>query len=259
MTVKKKKTTVKPSVTTKANQVVIPKVSLPRSKSAVNGNNGDNGNGNGNGNGEIYEIMERKDEQQIVAELQGRYLDEFVYEFEMEGKKITGLSWLGVQEASRALGGIDIEIMERKEGEAKTENLDWKWIEFVIKAKDVNTDSARLGIKRQYNKGRRKDGKIYDIPFYTEIALSKAQRNAIRSLLPQTLIKAWIQTHRKGATEKDIQAGQRVIQETRAQIARYNCTECNGAITPAVADYSIRNYGKEMCMNCQSSVRAQLN
>ena len=179
--------------------------------------------------------------------------------FDMDGKKVTGLSWLGVQEASRALGGIDIEIMERKEGEAKTESLDWKWIEFVVKAKDVNTDSARLGIKRQYNKGRRRDGKIYDIPFYTEIALSKAQRNAIRSLLPQTLIKAWIQTHRKGATEKDIQAGQKVIQETRAQIARYNCAECNGAITPAVADYSIRNYGKEMCMSCQSNNRGQLN
>ena len=62
-----------------ANQIVVPKVILPKKKSAVNGSNGDNGN-----NGEVYEIMERKDEQQIIAELQGRYLDEFVYEFEQE-------------------------------------------------------------------------------------------------------------------------------------------------------------------------------
>ena len=72
MTVKKKKTTPKPRVATKANQVVIPKVSLPRRKSAVNGDN-HNGN-NGNGNGEIYEIMERKDEQNKISFSKGSSL-----------------------------------------------------------------------------------------------------------------------------------------------------------------------------------------
>jgi len=238
----KKKTTRQP----KANQIVVPKVILPKKRSAVNGSNGDNGN-----NGEVYEIMERKDEQQIIAELQGRYLEEFVYEFTQDGKPVTGLSWLGVQEASRSIGGIDIEIVERKEGEEKAGDLEWKWIEFVVKANDINTGSSRLGVKRQYNKGRRRDGKIYDIPFYTEIALSKAQRNAIRALLPQTLIKAWIQMHRKGATKKDIQAGEEAVEQVRTQIASHYCSDCKIQITKTVADYSMKNYGFELCMDCQ--------
>ena len=247
-TIVKKKTTRQP----KANQIVIPKVILPKKKPAVNGDNSENGNGN---NGEVYEIMERKDEQQIIAELQGRYLDEFVYEFEQEGKPVTGLSWLGVQEASRSIGGIDIEIVDRKEGEEKAGNLEWKWVEFVVKAVDVNTSSSRLGVKRQYNKGRRRDGKIYDIPFYTEIALSKAQRNAIRALLPQTLIKAWIQMHRKGATKQDIKAGEKTIEQVRSQIASHYCSDCKIQITKTVADYSMKNYGFELCMNCQKKYK----
>ena len=199
---------------------------------------------------QVYEIMERKDEQQIVAELEGRYLEEFVYEFPQDGKLVTGLSWLGVQEASRSLGGIDVEILEQKEGE--TDSI--RWIEFVVKATDVYTGSSRMGIKRQYAKGRRRNGTVYDIPFYTEIALSKAQRNAIRALIPQTLIKAWIQAHRAGASNKDVQAGQAMIDQTvqsRSQAQAFQCTDCQAGINQAIVTYSEKNFGSALCMTCQ--------
>lgn len=207
-------------------------------------------------NNQIYEIMERKDEMQIIAELQGKYLDEFVYEFPQEGKQVMGLSWLGVQEASRVMGGIQTEIVERKEG--KDEERGTKWVEIVVKAIDIHTGTSRLGIKRQHNRGRRKDGKIFDIPFYTEIALAKAQRNAIRALLPQTLIKAWIQIHRKGATKTEKKEAEKEIEKVKEEVqeSTYSkCGDCQVKISPKVSQYSLEHYGMELCFDCQKKYK----
>jgi len=63
---------------------------------------------------ELYLAMEKRDEGQIVAVLEGRYLEEFVYEFELGGRKVTGLSWIGIQEASREYGGIECKLLEER-------------------------------------------------------------------------------------------------------------------------------------------------
>jgi len=54
-----------------------------------------------NGETGAYELMERRDDEQILAELQGRFLDEYVYEISQDGHQVTGLSWIGTKEASR--------------------------------------------------------------------------------------------------------------------------------------------------------------
>ena len=140
---------------------------------------------------EIYEMLDKRDEQQIIQTLQGRYLDEFIYSFtDKAGKEVVGLSWLGVQEASREYGGIRVPIdkVQRKETDGE--------IEFLVEAIDERTGSSRLGLKCQPKKKRLKTGFLLDDPFYKETCLSKAQRNAIRALLPQTLIKEWVERHR---------------------------------------------------------------
>ena len=78
--------------TTTRKEIVVPQVALPQKRgrrpaprteavmSAVS-----------EAQENVYELMDRKDDQQILAELQGRFLDEYVYEFPQDGKTVTGL------------------------------------------------------------------------------------------------------------------------------------------------------------------------
>ena len=160
----------------------------------------------------VYELMDRKDDQQILAELQGRFLDEYVYEFPQDGKTVTGLSWIGTKEASREYGGIQVPLEKLK---IITE--DDKSVTVAVESFDVYTGTSRIGIKRQQKHIRLRDGKVIENPFYFEQAVSKAQRNAINAVIPYTFVKAWIQLKRKGATPKQIQEAEQKIQEIKEQ------------------------------------------
>ncbi|KKN74091.1 hypothetical protein LCGC14_0394310 [marine sediment metagenome] len=141
---------------------------------------------------EMYLVMERRDEAQIVEALEGRYIEEFVYEFESGGRKVTGLSWMGIQEASREYGGIVCPIEKMIMKLTKTH------VAVTIEAKDIKTGSVRIGHSKQQRRMSLRSGKFLDDEFAEQKAISKAQRNAIRQLLPQTLLKQWIERHRSG-------------------------------------------------------------
>lgn len=143
---------------------------------------------------DVYQIMDQRDEAQIVAALEGRYLDDFVYEVDSGGDKVIGLSWIGIQEASRAYGGIQCRILEERE--TKTHVI------VTVEAKDMKTGSARVGRSRQAILRQLPSGKLQMDPFTDVKAISKAQRNAIRQLLPQVLMKQWIDRYRSKDNEK---------------------------------------------------------
>jgi len=134
-------------------------------------------------NVDVFALMDKRDETQIVETLQGRYLQEFVYSFQQEGHLVTQLSWLGIQEASRAFGGLKCDV----EKETETEET----IRIVIRATDTRTNASRFGVAQQEKKMMTKLG-VMDDKFAWQKAYSKAQRNALRQLLPQTLLKEWI-------------------------------------------------------------------
>ena len=160
----------------------------------------------------VYELMDRKDDQQILAELQGRFLDEYVYEFPQDGKTVTGLSWIGTKEASREYGGIQVPLEKLK---IITE--DDKSVTVAVESFDVYTGTSRIGLKRQQKHLRLRDGRVLENPFYFEQAVSKAQRNAINAVIPYTFVKAWIQLKRKGATPRQIQEAEQQIQDIKEQ------------------------------------------
>jgi len=139
---------------------------------------------------ELYLAMEKRDEGQIVAALEGRYLEDFVYEMEVSGRKVTGLSWIGIQEASREYGGIECKLLEERSTDLH--------IIVTIEAKDIKTGSVRIGRSKQPHRMKLKSGKFVTDDFCDVKAISKAQRNAIRQLLPQTLLKQWIDHHLAG-------------------------------------------------------------
>ena len=137
---------------------------------------------------DVYQLMDQRDEAQIVATLEGMYLDEFVYEMDSGGRPIVGLSWIGIQEASRAYGGIQCRILEEQETETH--------VVVTVEAKDIKTGSVRVGRSRQALMRRLPSGQLQIDSFADVKAVSKAQRNAIRQLLPQALLKQWIDRYR---------------------------------------------------------------
>ena len=136
-------------------------------------------------------------------------MEEFIYEFCRRHKwhngvrtsectckdLVVGISWFGIQEASRTYGRIQVPIEKAKARDTGDE------IEFMVEAVDTQTNSSRIGISSQSKMMRTQQGAVRDA-FATQKALSKAQRNAIKQLLPQTMLKEWIQRHRNGGNGK---------------------------------------------------------
>ena len=187
--------------------LVIPKVTLPPETKLPEAKS--NGNGpESDGTHEAYSLFEARDEAQIVDSLKGRYLESFVYRFcrvhkSVDGKlppechcsgAVVGLSVTGVFEAAREYRGIQVPV--EKVIKKETDDL----VEVMVEAVDTKTGSSRIGIACQPKSMRLRTGAIIADEFCVAKALAKAQRNAIRSLLPVSVIKAWIEAKLKGPT-----------------------------------------------------------
>lgn len=190
--------------------VVIPKVTLPTQPKAAatkDAQAGTNGSAQGPDNHqEAYSIFEARDDAQVVDTLKGRYLEEFVYRYcrrhkSVDGKlppectctdAVVGLSWVGVQEAAREYKGIQVPV--EKVVKKETDES----VEVFVEAIDTKSGSSRIGVACQPKQMRLRTGQIINDEFATAKALAKAQRNAIKSLLPGSLIKAWVEAKLKG-------------------------------------------------------------
>ena len=135
---------------------------------------------------EIFKIYERADEKQIIEELEGHYLEEFVYYFEVgkEKRRVVGLSWAGIKECSYRLGGIEVESCQ-------IDDKGDRWM-VVCKASDKFKGNSRFGVSTQSKKMKLKDGSEVEDDFSLQKCVSKAQRNAIRSLIPELFIKNFV-------------------------------------------------------------------
>ena len=171
---------------------------------------------------EVYQLWDKRDEAQIVEALKGRYLEEFVYEYcrrhkWIDGQRpaecrcadvVVGLSWVGIQEASREYQGIQVPIEKSRKQESE------EAVEVMVEAVDSKTGSSRIGVATQNKKIRLKTGQVIDDEFAVQKAMAKAQRNALKLLLPVTLLKAWIKKHQGEAIP-----AARVPVESRAEPA----------------------------------------
>lgn len=165
-------------------------------------------------------VMDRHDEQLMMQELQGRVLDVMLYSFEQAGETLTDLSVQGVYECVRvmnATGKVRIHIAEESlRIETSTEDVgsgpEDCWIATVY-ATDPRTGFGQFGTfvqskrtaltasKAAYRKQKRtRDGKAHGVaddntvanPFARQIALNKAQRNALRAMIPERIRQALI-------------------------------------------------------------------
>jgi len=156
---------------------------------------------------DIFEKFEQLDDKIILAELENRVLDEWVYHFVQDGKDIWGIGKAGIDGCTKEMGKIGIALRE-----------DWVKIEidpthpefvlfiacvskhFVDKGGEAMVESA-IGTKRQWIKiKRRTDGKVVANKFWFEQGSIKALRNAKSRLIPEDIkakIIAYAKQHKK--------------------------------------------------------------
>lgn len=153
---------------------------------------------------EIYSSMDYRDEKLIIAELEGREVEEFVYEYCRrhtweDGKRpidcdcidtIVGLSYLGIAEVSRWYKNLQVPIEKVRREE--TENL----VRYMVQGVNIKTNTSRIAVATQKKKMKLKGGALIDDEYVEQKALGKAQRNVLKLLIPQTVIKSWIEKYR---------------------------------------------------------------
>ena len=123
-----------------------------------------------------YEVVDQVDDQAIVELMTGQTIQDYVYSFKQGGRVVEGLTLAGINEAANRRGGIQVEEM-------KYEELENSWIA-TVKAVDTITGSSRWGAYEQPKmNGSRPD------PFAFTKAVHKAQRNAVKQLLPVPVIR----------------------------------------------------------------------
>lgn len=142
-----------------------------------------------------YQEMERADEQMVLDEIKGRAIESLVYEITQNGQTITELSLAGVRETARVMnskGNARIGISEREPLITETDD----YFEVKVYAQDAQNGGGYWGIKRQPKSTHRRDGGKTANPFALEQALAKAQRNAMRGLIPEWFVKQMIDAWR---------------------------------------------------------------
>lgn len=143
---------------------------------------------------DIFQTMDKADEEQIEAELKGAVAEEMVYSFPVGGRDVKGLSkagtWAVMRAFNKAKGGkLKIVLSPVKDG-LLTSTPDGYG--FVANASLVGEDGTVLensggGAEANKNDARGRGS------FALAIAVTKAQRNAIRSLLPDDIVKKYIE------------------------------------------------------------------
>lgn len=116
-----------------------------------------------------FQELDRRDENQILAEIRGELVEEFVYSIQLQGKRATNLSYAGVKEAIRRRGMFEIL-------DVRTEETDHE-IRTLMKVRDLVNRIDVLGASSAEK----------DKAFAYVLAVNDAERNAFSKLIPAKL------------------------------------------------------------------------
>jgi len=199
-------------------KLAVPKVELPKEK--LPSEVGKEAMRTMTDSAEIFQLMEARDEVQMMQEVMGVYSKEYIYDIPFKGGTVSkcdtpncrlmkagtahthvrGLSWSGIKEARRIFKGIDT----REVSKPVIVDQDGKmYYESSATAVDLRTGNCTTVHKRQPLKKKKRSGEYIEDEFAYEIVQSKAKRNAIAELLPQPLVRGWIQDWIKGTKNFD--------------------------------------------------------
>ena len=149
---------------------------------------------------EEYELMDQLDVQQILAEMKGDVLSEYIYAFcrVHKGKKVSecgckgknvvvGISWAGIKAIVHQLKNIDTELVRIEEDENE--------FRAIVKVTHKDRNISVYGASQQPRFSSRGEGRPTRDDFALAKVVSKAQRNAWRNLIPETVISELVKKH----------------------------------------------------------------
>lgn len=127
---------------------------------------------------EEFKALETRDDEQILAELKGELIQEYVYSFPMGGREVVGLSYAGVKAIAQSRGNIKVSMPE-------IEDRGDFWLVKCL-AEDTRWGLQMPGVSIQHKKMKIR-GELVDDDFCLQKAVSKATRNAIRGVIPESV------------------------------------------------------------------------
>lgn len=159
---------------------------------------------------DAWHAMQERDNALIRDELlHGGSSNAFVYSFEVGGKKVTGVSVIGARELASQYKGIKSRIVATVEKRGalfifrtftplsiETRVLheleaDEDFYECVTEVSDIKTGNSIEVRKKESMTEKKRDGTRFARQHYDVIAESKAFRNGVLSVLPQSVILAF--------------------------------------------------------------------
>ena len=154
-----------------------------------------------------YDVVDQVDDQAIVELMTGQTIQDYVYSFKQGGRTVEGLTLAGINEAANRRGGIQVE-------ELNYEELDNSWIA-TVRAVDTITGSSRWGA---YEQPKMSSGR--NDPFAFTKAVHKAQRNAIKQLIPVPVIREVLNFYLHRKTGSGNAAPQQQIPQSTGNIVQ---------------------------------------
>lgn len=143
---------------------------------------------------DIFQKFDELDDQIIIAEIENRIVDEWVYHFKQDNQDVWGIGKAGIDGCVSELGKKGIAL--REEGityAIDPTNPQYVLFTAVVSKHFIGKDGAEaavervIGTKRQWTKLKKSDGNLIDNKFWFEQGSIKALRNAKSRLIPEDI------------------------------------------------------------------------
>lgn len=164
---------------------------------------------------QVFVVLDRHDEQAIIEEFQRRALGVMLYDFPQGGRRLIDLSYQGVMEAIRlmnATGKCRIRVrpdsLHVEEVVEDAGNGRERFVVATVYAEDEVTGYGQFGTSTEPLYMRLRDGRTRWDVFARTKAINKAQRNALKTLIPEQMRQTLIAQYRgDDVAIRRIQAG----------------------------------------------------
>ena len=138
---------------------------------------------------ELIILTEKKDEEQILMEMKNAVVSQWVYKARINGIDVTSLSYAGVKEAVRRRGNFRFQPCSCC-GKTVHVDEDDKEYHALVTVHDENRNVMFIGAASS----------LKNQPFAWPIAANKAERNALRKMLPEKQIASLIEAYLRRGT-----------------------------------------------------------
>jgi hypothetical protein len=191
---------------------------------------------------DAWHVMDERDNQLIADEiLHGAGSELFVYNFEIKGTQVSGISVIGARHLANHYRGLKHRLVAsmQKTGElfqftsypsadapmnvacsvVNELSSEPDFYAAVVEVTDIKTGNSIQVERREARLEQRRDGSQYERPNFATIAQSKAYRNAVLALIPQDVQIRWKAEMLKLRKGETITAS--VLEQKRSGVLRF--------------------------------------